>query len=342
MAGPVSVCRPARDRCDVAERCSGTSATCPAEIVRQGECGDGCADAGEQCGESALPPCGAGETCAACRCVACAGADLGCGGARDADAAADVVIVSGSDALGEYGFALAWDPTLLAAAEIAGGATLAFVDPPRCEIDAAAGFAVCRGSQAPGSDGASRRVHVARVRFRRLAPVASRPTIRLVLEAAAAPGGGLLPICTPEATCRLAECRLGAECEDDDPCTDDTCTDGGCRHEPIAGYAGADCELRKIAAMPCGPGVVPGRLEQRVRKAITRARRLLERAGRGPAARGGRLVRKAEVLLARLGGRIERSTKLDAGCRATIAEMVAERAKHLAVLRRQRVVADRP
>lgn len=334
LAPPLTVCRPAVDTCDVAERCSGDGPDCPAEIVLQGVCGDGCRDAGEQCGENGLGPCPDGQTCVGCRCVVCASALVTCSmpAPGDSEVAVDFLIGTGPRPLAAYSLFFGWDPTLLGLEGIAGGATLEFIDAPRCEVDPA-GTALCSSMQTSRADGPSLRVHVARPRFRLLGSAASRPEVRLALQSLTDPNGEPIPTCVPAASCRLPECRLSTDCNDGDECTHEQCVEGGCVRQPPAGFAGVDCELRKVAAMPCGPDAIPSGLERRIASRIGRARRLLDRAARsGQERKIGRLIRKAERQLDRLQRTTQRSAKLEARCRTRIAEMIAERRRNIRAL----------
>jgi hypothetical protein len=335
LAPPLTVCRSVAGACDVAERCSGTSALCPPEIVLQGECGDGCRNPGEECGEGGLGPCPEGTTCVGCRCVGCARAVLACQvPARDAtDGEVDVVASTGSRPLGAYAFSLAWDASQLGLETIAGGASGPFVEAPRCEVDEATGVAACTAGQQSRSDGPTRSVHVARARLRRLDAAPRRPEVRVAFHSLTDTSGEPIPACVANASCRLPECRVHTDCEDGDECTHDQCVDGGCTREAPSGFVAADCQLRKLLTVPCDPSAVPTRLARTIPVRVERTRRLVDRAARARDRRAAeRLLRRADRQLSDLQRRTQRSARLDARCRTTVTAAIAEQRRRLGAL----------
>jgi hypothetical protein len=335
VAPPGFVCRPAAHPCDVAETCSGISPTCPPNLLPAGECGNGCPDAGEQCGESGMAPCPAGEVCVACRCLACAPGLIACPAAPGPDGRLEVAVSVdvGGRALGDAGFTLVWDASLLAFESIGGGETPEFAGPATCSLEPEAGRARCTALQRQSADRPTGVVEVARVRFAALGSSAARPDVGLAVDVLVDTTGDPIAACPLEASCAVPECDADEACDAGDACSEAACVEGTCQRGPRGGLEGADCRLAELAgALRCQGVPIGGSFSRVVGRTVTKARRLLQKAVGRPERRVVRLVRRVDRQLAALQRRLARDHRIPADCRTEIGELVGERRRLLAAL----------
>jgi hypothetical protein len=302
-----TVCRPAAHMCDLAETCTGESRTCPPNLLLPGACGNGCADAGEVCGEPGLAACPAGTTCEACGCVPCASALLVCPADSAGDVEATLAIDAGFEPLGGYAVDLGWDPVGLGLAEIAGGEAAAFAAAPTCAVDETRGTASCVVGPAGGADAPTGIVSVARARFAGRDPT-DPPAISLALRSAVDPAGAPLRLCEAVARCTLPECSVDADCDDADPCTADGCSAGHCQPTPMGGAEGVRCQLEEVRTKGfCGRDPIDGPLGRMIARRVTKGLRALDRASlpETPSAKRDRLLRRVDVQLGAIVARIQ-------------------------------------
>ncbi|MCB9594918.1 MAG: hypothetical protein H6719_19505 [Sandaracinaceae bacterium] len=235
-----TVCRPPADLCDVAETCSGTGPACPP---------DGLAGSSREC-RAAVGPCDAPEVCDGIRpqcpadamapaMTACRVAVGMCDAAEVCDGSSPTCPADGVLAAGTACRASAGDCDV---AEVCDGSATA------CPAD---GFAdmttVCRAST-----GACDVEEVC------AGTGATCPMDMTAADGTACSDGSA---CNGTETCRAGACATGSplSCDDRDLCTADSCAEpGGCMNTPVAGCCNidADCDDGDVCtADTCsGPG----------------------------------------------------------------------------------------
>jgi hypothetical protein len=216
------------------------------------------------------------------------------------------VVIDAGQALGAYGFDLAWDPTLLALEGIGGGTTAEFTVAPICAIDATAGTARCAAEQATRADGPTGAVSVARARFTSLGS-ASLPTIALALQTLTDPAGAPLRSCARGATCDVPQCDAASDCEDGDPCTVEGCLDGHCTTALPTGADGVRCQLEQVRAKGfCGRDPINGPLGRMIARRVRKGLGALDRASTPglTAAKRARFLRRVDAELGAIVARV--------------------------------------
>lgn len=333
LAIPGSVCRPAKNACDVEERCPGGTPACPVDALTPLQCGDGCLDPREHCGEPGTEACAAHHTCVGCVCVPCTGAAPAC---EVPDTTGAVTVRLGTEpsatAVDDWAGTLAWDPARLRLDAVEAAAP--GLPAPVCTVDADAGTASCTGNGAV-RDATGDRRDLARARFvaAHEAPVGA--SVEFVLHDVRDPAGGAALRCPAPGACLVPECDASHPCDDDNACTDDACEDGRCTHTPRAGFEGTDCELaRLLDSLACDGAPLDGRLRTSLMRRIAKARRLLRKAAVAEKPRRiARLFARANRLLDAAERRATQSRRVDAACGERLGALVRERRGLVAALR---------
>jgi hypothetical protein len=334
LAPAGTICRESADACDATERCPGGTVECPPDRRAPLRCGDGCLDVREQCGEPGATACAAGQTCAGCVCLACAAPTPVC---EAPDAASGRVTVRlttqpGAGPLAAWAGTLVWDPSALRLETIDAGTT-AGLGEPACAIHRSGGTAVCSATGLTASLSPPAPVELARAHFTPLS--SAEPHVRFTLhELRRAPTEDVL-VCPTIGTCAILECGAAGHCDDGDACTEDECLDGRCRHAPLPGFVGADCQLgRLFGKLRCDGGPIGRPLHTLLTRRIAKARALLRRAtGDTRPRRVDRLLARAERTLAAAERRALRSDELSPSCGAALGSLLRERRHLLAGLR---------
>jgi hypothetical protein len=167
------------DPCDDGDVCTTgdvcLDGTCAGGPLPQ-ECGNGCTEAGEQCGEPGLEcPSGQFLVCGSCACATptCAtttleSSDFLSSGTTSVEV--ELVIDHAAFPLGAYAVDLAWNPLELSLDGVFPGPMPEFSDTPNCNIDNGAGTARCSSLQTATLDGPLGVSHVASLQFTVLDP----------------------------------------------------------------------------------------------------------------------------------------------------------------------------
>jgi hypothetical protein len=125
----------------------------------------------------------------------------------------------------------------------------------------------------------------------------------------------------------LGGCAGDAECADSDPCTDDVCNAGACSNPPLAGAAGADCELGQALAGPICNDAIDPTLQAAITKFIGKARTAVQAFDAAPAKKMKKLRTKATKALSTLlkkANKAAKKNKISAECQADIAALIAQ------------------